>query len=136
MWCLLINIEKSKENMFQITQTVNRNGATLIWLPTGFDGHLVEKLGTQTHFHWKLIFWDINLKFGTQLLRIFGFDSVAVLILSVLWIKQDGKTHFLHLNFRQTYHTMLIQCFIYVVHVCINIYVLNKTCIIRVKHVL
>ncbi len=33
----------------------------------------------QTKFNRKLIFWDINLKFGTQLLQIFDFDSLAVL---------------------------------------------------------
>ncbi len=32
--------------MFQITQTIYGNGAALIWLLMGFDGHLVEKLGT------------------------------------------------------------------------------------------
>ncbi len=32
--------------MFQVTQTIYGNGATLIWLLMGFDGHLVEKLGT------------------------------------------------------------------------------------------
>ncbi len=32
--------------MFQITQTINGNGASLICLPIGFDYHLVEKLGT------------------------------------------------------------------------------------------
>ncbi len=32
--------------MFQITQTINENGATLIWSLKGFDGHLVEKIGT------------------------------------------------------------------------------------------
>ncbi len=32
--------------MFQITQTIYGNGASLIWLLMGFDGHLVEKLGT------------------------------------------------------------------------------------------
>ncbi len=43
---------------------------------------LVEKLGTtpkQILEISKHIFWDINLKFGTQLCRIFGFDSLAVL---------------------------------------------------------
>ncbi len=30
--------------MFQITQTINGNGAALIWLLMGFVGHLVEKL--------------------------------------------------------------------------------------------
>ncbi len=32
--------------MFQITQTIYENRAALIWLPIGFDGHRVEKLGT------------------------------------------------------------------------------------------
>ncbi len=32
--------------MFQITQTIYGNGAALICLLMGFDGHLVEKLGT------------------------------------------------------------------------------------------
>ncbi len=32
--------------MFQIIQTIYGNGAALIWLLMGFDGHLVEKLGT------------------------------------------------------------------------------------------
>ncbi len=32
--------------MFQITQTIYGNGAALIWLLMGFDGHLVEKLDT------------------------------------------------------------------------------------------
>ncbi len=32
--------------MFKITQTISGNGAALIWLPMGFDGHLVGKLGT------------------------------------------------------------------------------------------
>ncbi len=32
--------------MFQITKIINGNGAALKWLPMGFDGHLVEKLGT------------------------------------------------------------------------------------------
>ncbi len=32
--------------MFQITQTINGKGAALIWILMGFDGHLVEKLGT------------------------------------------------------------------------------------------
>ncbi len=39
--------------MFQITQTINGKGAALIWLLLGFDGHLVEKLGTtpKLYFH-------------------------------------------------------------------------------------
>ncbi len=32
--------------MFQITQTIYGSGGALIWLLMGFDGHLVEKLGT------------------------------------------------------------------------------------------
>ncbi len=32
--------------MFQITETIYGNGAAPIWLLMGFDGHLVEKLGT------------------------------------------------------------------------------------------
>ncbi len=32
--------------MFQITQTIYGNGAAFIWLPMGFDGHLVEQFGT------------------------------------------------------------------------------------------
>ncbi len=32
--------------MFQVTQTIHGNGAALIWLLMGFDGHLEEKLGT------------------------------------------------------------------------------------------
>ncbi len=32
--------------MFQITQTINGSGDALIWSLIGFDGHLVEKLGT------------------------------------------------------------------------------------------
>ncbi len=40
----LINIEKSMENMFQIT--IYENCGALIWLLMGFDGHLVETLGT------------------------------------------------------------------------------------------
>ncbi len=34
--------------MFQITQTINGNGATLIWLPMEFYVHLVEKVGNLT----------------------------------------------------------------------------------------
>ncbi len=72
--------EKVRTNMFQITQTINGNGATLICLPMGFDCHLVEKLGTTPkQISLKANFLDINLKFGTHLLRIFGFDSLAVL---------------------------------------------------------
>ncbi len=32
--------------MFNITQTIYGNGASLIWSLMGFDGPLVEKLGT------------------------------------------------------------------------------------------
>ncbi len=58
--------------MFQVTQTIYGNGATLIWLLMGFDGYLVEKLGTTPKQSLtESSFFDINLKFATQLLRIF-----------------------------------------------------------------
>ncbi len=50
----------------------------------GFDGNLVEKLGTtpKLNFTESSFFLAIkfNLKFGTQLLWIFGFDSLVVLV--------------------------------------------------------
>ncbi len=57
--------------MFQVTQTIYGKGATLICLLMGFDGFLVEKLGTTPKQSLtESSFFDINLKFTIQLLQI------------------------------------------------------------------
>jgi len=41
----------------------------------------------QTKSYWKHIFWDIKLKFETQLVQSFGFDFLAVLESTRFWKK-------------------------------------------------
>ncbi len=52
-------------------------------ITNGFDGHLVEKLGTTPKLNFtESSFFEIssiNLKFETQILLIFCLDSLAVL---------------------------------------------------------
>ncbi len=59
--------------MFQITQTINGNGATLIWLPMEFYVHLVEKVGNLTESS----FFEISTSNLEH--NFFGFDSLAIL---------------------------------------------------------
>ncbi len=59
----VIKIEKNMKNVSDHSN-INGNGGILVCLLMGFDGHLVEKLGTtpKQNLTKTFIFWDINLK--------------------------------------------------------------------------
>ncbi len=63
--------------------------------PAEFCWHLMGKIWycVQTKSYWKLIFWEINLKFGTQFVQIYGFDFQAGLEFNMF-----HKIMFINLN--------------------------------------
>ncbi len=91
-----------------------------LWAPVEFCWHLTGEIWycAQHFFYWKHIFWDI-LKFGTQLVEIYGIDFIAglkfnifhkIYILYKIFITHFHKLELFWFNFLNLFFTSTIIC--------------------------